>query len=238
MSFNPVRIFRLPRWVVSRACDAVGAKMGGVAALTQAGRDVQSRDEYSTNHENPSQIPIPCAPSSLVAQERAEAVEPHPTPYTLPSLLKTQTGEGNTRQLWSYVLRGIFTPKRLPFSGQKFTLEPSPDHSPSFQARYPARCLSLQRRNVRCSIAFRRVGYFNSFAVELLKQPLRRFSQAFRLSLPGTPAEILDVYDVANGDVPFLDPQLCRHKSTGENQGVGKDCHEFGKFNQGGRPND
>jgi hypothetical protein len=235
MSFNPVRIFRLPRWVVSRACDAVGAKMGGVAALTQAGRDVQSRDIMATNHKNPSQISIPCAPSSLVAQERAEAVEPHPTPYTLPSLLKTQTGEGNTRQLWSYVLRGIFTPKRLSFSGQKFTLEPSPEHSPSFQARYPARCLSLQRRNVPILTALRRVGYFNSFAVELLKQPLRRFSQAFRLSLPGTPAEILDVYDVANGDVPFIPEPLLRlkHSSTGETQGGGNFRQKRGEFPQG-----
>lgn len=214
MRLNPARILLLPRWVANRIRDAVGAKMT-VTFCGQAG-ELPKLVFMATNHENPSTnsdcgsiLPVPAA--------RAEQGR-----FILPvgaSVLSTpQTGTGKLAQPSAYVLRLIRSAKTY-FRSRAVLLEPA-DHSLLLRSRYPARWVVSRQISLK-PLEFCRVGYF-FFAVEVVKQSLCRLSQAFRLSLPRTPAESLDVYDVAYGDFPFLPASTWKQITTHRSQGVGK----------------
>ena len=208
MNIHPARILPLPRWVAIRIRDAVGAKM----AVTFRGQAeaLFERVIMATNHGNPS-TNSDCGKSSLVPAAR---IEPGRVilPVAASALSISKTVAGKLAQSSAYVLRRSMAVHSL-FTGQ--VLQNFAAHSSLLRSRYPARWVVIRQGFGRAWTVCR-VGY-SLFAVEVVKQSLCRLSQAFRLSLPGNPAESLDVYDVAYGDVPFtnslVDLMQTKHRS-------------------------
>ena len=228
MNNNPARILPLPRWVATQARDAVGAKMAALVTGGQAGESPRLVI-MATNHENPSTNSDCGFPPLVSAAQEGQGRFTHPV--DAPALSHSKTGTGKPTQWLAYVLRRTMAVD-LSTTGQ--VLQTIAARSSLFRSRYPARWLVFRQISLE-PLELCRVGYFLS-AVEVVKQSLCRLSQAFRLSLPGTPAESLDVYDVAYGDVPFICSSLLlrNHNRTGVSQGVGKDRQAFGRIFQGG----
>lgn len=229
MNINPARILPLPRWVANQARDAVGAKMI-VTFRGQAG-ELPKLNWMATNHENPS-TNSDCGVPLAAGTGQGRLIPP----VGAFVLSHSKTGAGKLAHWSAYVLRRTKA-VRFQFAGQ--VLQNLAAHSSLLRFGYPARWLACRQTIGRFDRAWTvcRVGYFFSF-VEAVKQSSCRLARTFRLSLPRPSAEILDVYDVAYGDVPFVCSSLVRNQiRIGGAQGVGNFRQEIGEFTQGGRSN-
>jgi hypothetical protein len=220
MNMGARNSFELPRWV-ALIHNAASAKMAGSYTSQAQG----SKPHHTVvNCGNPS-TNSNCGTVPSAARTGPGCFNP---PFGVSALFLAKTGKGIAAQPWLYVLRRILDDHAIS-AGFQVLLQKPAAHSSLLRSGYPARWVVFRQGFGRAWTSCR-VGYF-FHAVEVVKQSLGRFAQAFRRFRARFTAKAFDVDHVIYGDVPFLSASVLHQLSTRTNQDVGK-------VSQGGQGHD